>query len=174
MKKSQRAGWQWLVLAAFALVAVAGVGSVGTAQYGPALHIGGTSANFGVFSVRGGFMPDPQSYPIVSGGNIDVSALGLAPGCRGYVTQQPDAIIHYIAPAGWVRFFVRGAGDTTLVINDASGHWFCDDDSGGSLNPMIDLRSPPGGQYDIWVGSYRAGENIRAQLSITELSSQRP
>lgn len=136
--------------------------------------IGGSSANFGVFSVRGGFVPDPRTFDVTSGGSHDVSRFTLAPGCRGFVTSTPDVIVHYAAPARWIRFFVRGAGDTTLVVNDGAGRWHCDDDSGGSLNPMLEISNPPGGQYDIWIGSYRASENIRGTLHMTELSSVRP
>ncbi len=122
----------------------------------------------------GGFLPDPHMVAITSGGSIDVAPLSLAPGCRGFVTSQPDFILQYDAPHAWLRFFVRAPGDTTLVINDGSGRWHCDDDGGGATNPMVDLSNPPRGQYDIWVGSYRAGEAIRAQLGITELTSVRP
>jgi len=60
----------------------------------------------------------------------------------------------------------------TLVIKDGAGNWHCGDDRVGSPNPMVNLSSPPGGQYDIWVG--RSGDPVRGQLGITELSSQRP
>ena len=29
-------------------------------------------------------------------------------------------------------------------------------------------KNPPPGQYDIWVGSYRAGQRLRANLIVTE------
>jgi hypothetical protein len=45
---------------------------------------------------------------------------------------------------------------------------------GGNLNPMIDLSRPPAGQYDVWVGSYRAGESIAGTFFVTELSGNRP
>lgn len=138
------------------------------------LRVGGSSANFGVFTLAGGFLPDPAQYAVTSGGTLDASTLGLAPNCRGFVTAQPDLIVRYQSPRSWLRFFVRAPGDTTLVINDAQGRWHCSDDEGGSLNPMIDLTSPPGGQYDIWVGSYRAGENVRGTVFVTELSGNRP
>ncbi len=138
------------------------------------LRIGGSTANFGVFDLFGGFVPDPAAYSVTSGGGLDASSLGLAPNCRGYVTAQPDVIVRYANPAGWVRFYVRAPGDTTLVINDARGHWWCSDDEGGDRNPMIDLSGPPGGQYDVWVGSYRAGELIRGTLFVTELPGNRP
>lgn len=160
-----------LTLLGAGIVSIAPVSS-SLAQAG--LRIGGPTANFGVFTLRGGFMPDPAQYNVVSGGSMDASRLGLAPNCRGFVTAQPDAIVHYQGPASWVRFYVRAAGDTTLVINDAAGRWHCSDDEGGSLNPMIDISGPPGGQYDIWVGSYRAGQNINGTLFVTELTGNRP
>lgn len=138
------------------------------------LRLGGAAANFGVFGLVGGFMPDPATYQVTSGGNIDASTLGLAPNCRGYVTAQPDVIVRYTSPRSWLRFYVRGAGDTTLVINDGSGRWWCSDDEGGNLNPMIDMTRPSGGQYDVWVGSYRSGEQIRGALFVTELTGNRP
>jgi hypothetical protein len=161
-----------LIALALASMITAAPASRSLAQAG--LRIGGGSANFGVFTLLGGFLPDPAQYAVTSGGSLDASTLGLAPNCRGFVTAQPDVIVRYQNPRSWLRFYVRAPGDTTLVINDAQGRWHCSDDEGGNLNPMIDLSGPPGGQYDIWVGSYRAGENIRATLFVTELSGNRP
>jgi hypothetical protein len=154
-------------------VVAAPVGNHGSAQRSQ-LTTGGGSANFGSFDITGGFMPDPQTRQVTSGGNIDASTLGVAGNCRGYVTAQPDVIVRYNNPRSFLRFFVRGQGDTTLVINDGAGHWWCDDDSGGGTNPMVDINNPPSGQYDVWIGSYRSGENIRGTLGVTEMSSNRP
>jgi hypothetical protein len=161
-----------IVLALAAVVAAGAVTAPTHAQ--SMLRIGGGSANFGVFTLVGGFLPDPAAYGVTSGGSLDASSMGLAPNCRGYVTSQPDVIVRYASPASWVRFYVRAPGDTTLVINDGAGRWWCSDDEGGSLNPMIDISRPPAGQYDIWVGSYRSGELIRGNLFVTELSGNRP
>lgn len=138
------------------------------------LVIGGSSSNFGRTTIRGGFVPDPWSTTITSGGTIDASRLGLAPGCRGFVTRQPDYIVDYTRAAGFVRFYFVAGGDTTLVINDSRGRWHCNDDSHGGLNPTVDIRRPSSGQYDIWVGSYRARENIRGNLYVTELQGNHP
>lgn len=162
-----------LVLAALVLVALAATAAPAAPSAAQAgLRIGGSVANFGVYSLVGGFLPDPAAYSVVSGGSINASSMGM--GCRGYVTAQPDVIVRYTRPASWVRFFVRAGGDTTLVINDAAGRWWCSDDDGGYPNPMVDISSPSGGQYDIWVGSYRAGETIGATLYVTEISANRP
>jgi hypothetical protein len=135
------------------------------------LRIGGSSANFGTHALRGGFVPDPKNIAnVVSGGSLDVSGMGLGAGCTGFATANPDVIINYSNPAGFLRFYFQGQGDTALAINTANGQWLCNDDTAG-LNPQVDIASPAAGQYDIWVTSYRAGENIRGTLHVTELRS---
>ncbi len=160
-----------LIAGALALATAAAGGSV-LAQGG--LAIGGRASNFGRQALRGGFTPDPFTTTFTSGGNLDASQQGLAPGCRGFVTRQPDYIVDYSNAASFLRFYATAGGDTTLVINDGAGRWHCNDDSHGGLNPTVDIANPPSGQYDIWVGSYRASENIRAQLHVTELRSNHP
>ncbi len=39
---------------------------------------------------------------------------------------------------------------------------------------MIDISAPGGGQYDIWIGSYSAGQNVDGHLFVTELTGNRP
>lgn len=160
----------WTVgLLAFGLIF--GAAGEGVAQ--GRLTIGGSSSNFGAATLRGGFPQDPHQVHVVSGGSLNASQMGLPESCGGYVTRQPDFILHYNDAASWVRFFVRAGGDTTLIINDANGSWHCNDDTVG-LNPQVDIRNPGSGQYDIWVGSYEAGANISGDLFITELHSQHP
>ena len=137
------------------------------------LNIGGSNANFGVHRLNGGFMPDPMTVSVVSGGSLNVRNMGLGAGCTGYATSNPDFILQYNNAASFLRFFVRAQGDTALVINDASGNWHCNDDAVGT-NPMVSIDNPPSGQYDIWVSSYTAGQNLRGTLSVTELRSQQP
>jgi hypothetical protein len=153
-------------------LAVSGYGSQVTAQ--GALQAGGRTANFGVRDVRPGFVPDPISINIVSGGNIDARALGLGPGCVGWVTRQPDFIMRLGGNSPNLRVYVTAPSDTTLLINTANGQWRCNDDSYGSTNPTVDLPGAGPGQYDIWVGSYRNGEQARGQLRITELPGNHP
>jgi len=56
------------------------------------------------------------------------------------------------------------------VINDPSGNWICDDDSGGSLNPRVQITNPASGQYDIWVGTFGGG-TASATLQVSELGA---
>lgn len=137
------------------------------------LTIGGSSANFGVHRLRGGFTPDPSEIRVVSGGSLDARGMGLGAGCVGHATATPDVILHYSNPASMLRFFVRAQGDTALLINDPNGRWACNDDASGT-NPMVTFNRPAAGQYDVWVSSYQAGANIRGTLHVTELQSQRP
>ncbi len=153
-------------------LAVSGYGSQVTAQ--GSLTIGGPRANFGKRNVRTGFVPDPINVNVVSGGTIDASGLNLGAGCRGFVTQRPDYIVRFTGPSSMLRFYVTAPGDTTLVINGADGQWHCNDDSNGGTNPMVDIANAGTGQYDVWVGSYQSGQQIRGQLHITELSSNHP
>jgi len=146
--------------------------SGGSSAGSGSLTIGGNDAYFGNVTLSPGFMPDPHSVAVTSGGSLDVSAMNLGSGCVGYATSQPDFILHMSGQSGMLRFYVIGDGDTGLVINDASGRWHCDDDSHSGLNPEVSIYSPPSGQYDIWVTSYQSGESIRGTLYVSELASQ--
>ena len=174
--------WKSRVLMSLAIAAAlaAGFGTFGgDALAQSRLLIGGSQSNYGRGSLSAGFMPDPFNVNITSGATasnaVHVNGLGLGPSCRGFATAQPDYILDLNA-GSFIRFYftAQGRGDTTLVINDANGRWHCNDDSHGGLNPTVDINNPPSGQYDIWVGSYRAGTNISGQLHVTELRSNHP
>ena len=160
-----------ITLALAAAVAVLGFHGESIAQ--STLQIGGSSANYGVHNIRGGFVPDPKQISVVSGGDLNAATMGYGSGCTGWVTSKPDAIIKYDNPGDFLRFFVRASGDTTLVINDARGRWHCNDDSSGT-NPMVSISDPARGQYDLWIGSYEQGTTVRGTLYVTELRSETP
>ncbi len=153
-------------------LAVAGYGSQVGAQAG--LAIGGNRSNFGQRNVTPGFLPDPIDIPVVSGGSIDARSLGLGAGCVGFVTRQPDYIVHLAGNSPNLRMYVTSQADTTLLVNMANGSWRCNDDSFGGTNPTVELSGATGGQYDIWIGSYQAGVQARGVLHITELSGNHP
>jgi hypothetical protein len=136
------------------------------------LNIGGSDAYFGNVHLSPGFVPDPHSVSVTSGGSLDVSEMNLGTGCVGYATSQPDFILHMNGRSGMLRFYVIGDGDTGLVINDGSGQWHCDDDSHSGLNPKVNIYNPPTGQYDVWVTSYSSGESISGTLYVSELAAQ--
>lgn len=176
-----------LLLGSMALIATAcGGGAVAVESTMPVVEaqapalpliIGQSQSNFGSAVLDTGFLPDPHTVDVVSGpagaNSVEIASAGITPqnsgSCRGYATAQPDYIVQVNNPGQYLRFFVNAPGDTTLVINDGAGHWWCSDDDGGNLNPLIEMNGPVAGQYDIWVGSYQAGANIQAVLGVSEL-----
>ena len=131
----------------------------------------GLPANYGDTSLQAGFSPDPYIIALQSGGPIDVSRT-LGGSCRGYVSNAPDFSVHYSAGSVLpLRIGVSAGYDTTLVVNGPDGNWYCDDDSGISLNPLLHFGSPMSGRYDIWVGTYGSASNHDALLFISELTS---
>jgi hypothetical protein len=60
-----------------------------------------------------------------------------------------------------------------MVINAPDASWHCNDDTFGLL-PAIDFSAPATGRYDIWLGTFRPGERVNADLLISERSTSRP
>ena len=152
-------------LVSLALVVLAAGGAVAQWRLTP----GGTRSNYGMSEISGAaFEPDPLRVQVTSGGNLAIGAMHLGPGCVGHAMAVPDHILRYSEPGALLRFYVRAnGGDATLVVHTPEGRWLCDDDSGLGSDPMIDLESPPAGSYDIWVGSYRADQQLRAALLVS-------
>ncbi len=121
-------------------------------------------SNYGAVTIYGSQLGQPYSMQVVSGGNIDVSRVGLPSNCRGFVTQQPDIIVTYQQPGRQLAFFAEGQGDTTLVIRGPNGQWSCSDDEGGNRNPLIAMANAQPGQYEIWVGSYEASHQLQTRF----------
>ena len=125
-------------------------------------------ANFGEFDLTAGFKPDPFAIDLVAGGEGDARTVSSE--CWGFATAAPDIRIYYTAGFFPLFISVESSTDTTLIISDPSGNWICDDDSGPGLNPEIFIEAPQSGQYDIWVGTYSAGETADATLYVSEVS----
>ena len=135
------------------------------------LNMGSSSPNFGSSSLAPGFTPDPFATTITSGGGISVADMNLGSGCVGFATSEPDYILKMTGPMDFLAIYNEGNGDTGLIINDASGAWHCDDDSHTGTNPMVSIYNAQPGQYDIWVSSYSASDQISGTLYFTELQS---
>ncbi len=126
--------------------------------------------SYGEVGLVSGFAPDPYAVEMTSGGPVDVNAaVGSAcVGFAGYAASAPDFRLQYTAGSFNLRFFFASEGDTTMAVNAPDGSWYCDDDSGGSLQPLLTFEAPLSGQYDIWVGSFSPGELYAGTLYITE------
>jgi hypothetical protein len=128
-------------------------------------------ANFGGVSLNGGFTPDPYRVDIISGGSHRASE--VRSGCAGWVSAAPDFELSFSAGSLPLILSANSSSDTTILVNDPNGNWHCNDDGGNAgLNPALTFHNPASGTYDIWIGSYREGENAQASLSISELFSE--
>ena len=127
---------------------------------------------FGQVSLNAGFAPDPYAVNLVAGGNISATG-ALGGSCEGLIANAPDFRTFYSAGGFPLIFSVLSSTDTTLVINDPNGNWYCDDDSGGSLNPIVHFNNPLSGKYDVWVGTFGGG-TANATLRISELGGGTP
>lgn len=131
------------------------------------------SSNYGSVVITPGANPAPVA--IVSGAtatsSVGFGTLGLQPvnsgSCRGYGTAQPDYILDVAAPLSAMNLVVASGGDPTLVVHHAGRYW-CSDDDGDAMNPLLQLTGVEAGQYDVWVGSYSSTQNINTTLSITQ------
>lgn len=129
--------------------------------------------NYGSTTLVSGFVPDPFTVGITSGGSVNVGYLGG--GCTGFATAAPDFSVFYTSGAfPTLRFYFVGSGDSTMVINSPSGSYFCSDDSFGTLNPTIDFSSPSSGRYDVWIGSFGISQFISGTLNVTESTGNHP
>jgi hypothetical protein len=120
---------------------------------------------FGAVALKAGFTPDPFTKELTAGGSIKTNLGGVT----AWVAKNPDFRLNYTAGNIALTIHAESDSDTTLLINLPDGTWIADDDSGGNLNPLIKLKAPKSGQYDIWVGSFKEGVLPKATLKITEL-----
>lgn len=125
--------------------------------------------NFGTRNVAPGFASTQVS--VIAGGNLDVHATVPGAGCRGFATSQPDFRLNLSQSVQGLNAWIDAIGETALVVKDARGHWHC---SRGQGIPIVELTNPPAGQYDFWVASASATQQIRAALSIAETSPHAP
>jgi hypothetical protein len=128
---------------------------------------------FGTATLDPSFLPDPYIVSLFSGGNLDVSTLGLGADCQGYAASAPDYRVVWGGDGSTpLRLFFVGDGDATLIVRQPDGVWTCNDDfSSENLNPFVEFRNAPAGQYDIWVGSFAAATNVSGYLMMTEVDS---
>jgi len=124
---------------------------------------------YGQVTLNSGFQPDPHSVTLTAGGAVDASS--VSSGCVGMIARRADFTLRY-RNAGQLPliFSATSDADTTLAIRAPDGRWYCDDDSGGNLNPMVRLDAPRNGRYQIWVGTF-GSEPAPAVLHISEIGS---
>ncbi|MCW5717989.1 MAG: hypothetical protein KIS68_09200 [Bauldia sp.] len=123
---------------------------------------------YGITDYGIGVAPGPLTVELDAGGDIDAAIAVTEEVCNGFVTTQSSYRINYASSGRSLTFAVTAGEDTTLVIADPDGAWFCNDDFDG-LNPAITFEFALDGPYDVWVGAYAgAGIMVPATLTITE------
>lgn len=101
----------------------------------------------------------------VAGGERDLRAMNSA--CRGYASQAPTAILRVGAPIAAARIFVQSSQDTTLAVQHPDGSFSCDDDGGGSNNPLVSTSLAPG-EHRVWVGTFRSNATAEFSMTVSE------
>lgn len=92
-------------------------------------------------------------------------AAELGETCRGYIAREPHAILRTAEPMA-VRVAARDASvDLVMAVRTADGRRLCDDDSGGSLMPLVRAVLPPG-DHRVWVGVLSSTESAPFRLEV--------
>lgn len=122
---------------------------------------------YATVNLRADFSPDPHETRVEAGGDRQVQGLGSD--CTGWIDYaRPDVDLNYQAGSLPLYISVVAEADTTLIINDPSGRWLCNDDMEG-LNPGIVIQRPASGNYNIWIGTVDRGPAQPAVLRISEV-----
>lgn len=94
----------------------------------------------------------PRAHGVTAGGGVNLANCG---GNAGFVAVAPDFELTF-SGNGMGRALelrVQAECDTILLVNNAHGQWYYNDDD-TDLNPRIRIAAAPEGLYDIWVGTF--------------------
>lgn len=126
---------------------------------------------YSTLNLRAGFEPDPQEVQVEAGGNREADPVGQ--GCSGWIDfERPDVDLNYTAGSYPLFISANSQVDTTIVINDPSGRWLCNDDFDG-LNPGVLFERPQSGNYNIWIGTFERGQPRPATVRVSEVAPRR-
>jgi hypothetical protein len=124
---------------------------------------------WGNVTILAPFVIDPYVATIGIGGTVDVSTSGVGDGCLGFTDALPSFIFNLNGTTPALTFALLADEDATLVVSKPDGTYSCDDDSGGSLNPLLTISNATAGAYAIWAGRYSQDTGL-AYLFISETS----
>jgi hypothetical protein len=94
---------------------------------------------------------------LVAGGEFN--AAGVASTCGGMIYGRPDYAFN-VSTSGDATLILGAVSleaDTTLVVYGPDRLWYCDDDGGEGLDPLMGIRRAAPGRYVVWVGTYNGG-----------------
>ncbi len=118
----------------------------------------------GTTALAAGFAEDPFTVDVVAGGLIDAAALGDQ--CSGYIGSAPNFRLSYSGTGAPLIISIVANEDTTIVVRNPEGGWYCNDDA-GDQNPAVSIQEPPVGDYAIWVATKAIGESAPARLYVS-------
>ncbi len=99
----------------------------------------------------------PQSFATTATGGVMLGNCGIEG--NGATSASPQYTLNLSGMQGYdLEIQVNSQCDATLLVNTANGVWHFDDDSNGSLDPMLRLSGQDAlnGQVDVWVGTLGA------------------
>lgn len=170
-------------------VAANGNGGRSSGGGGPTPSSGGslgvampTIRSDGTVVVGPGFTPTPVILSGIAGGPVDAATtaasgtMGYGYGCIGMMPSTPQHVLEVTAPMGHLRIVVDtfttgsgGSNDTTLMVRMPDGSFWCDDDGGGELQPMVEGSVAMAGRVEVFVGGYSSsGTGARYKIAFTE------
>jgi hypothetical protein len=156
---------------------------------GPTASAGGsgsialpTIAADGSIVIGPGFTPSPIIMGGSAGGSVDASTMmgagTMAYGysCIGMMPTTPQHVLEVTGPIPHLRIVVDtyiagtgGSNDTTLMVRMPDGSFWCDDDGGGELQPMVEGMVTMPGRVEVFVGGYSSsGVGARYKIAFTE------
>ncbi|MCK6580873.1 MAG: hypothetical protein L6Q98_22500 [Anaerolineae bacterium] len=148
----------------FALLLIVALAMVGPAAAQRGQLDFGLSPRYGTANLSPADRFPYEVYDVDVSGAVDTSTIE---GCVGFTTEAPTFRVIWSDGRGSpLRFSFFSDEDTTLIVNTATGQWVCNDDSGGSINPMVEISSAPDGQYDIWIGHYARDRRAAGTLNM--------
>lgn len=123
-------------------------------------------------SLTSGFEPDPMSMSVRVGGPDS----NPEEGCAGFLdADRPTARLSFDTDGGLPLYLYAQSDsdeDLTLTVMDPDGEIFCNDDADG-LQPGLMIDEPSGGDYAVWVGTFRTMARTEdagtAMLFVSEL-----
>ncbi len=107
-----------------------------------------------------------QTYTGRAGGQYSAAEMRFPGYCRGYFAEEPSHLVRLDRDTH-ARVAAESGADTVLALVSEDGSVWCDDDSGGGLDPAIE-GDFPAGTYYVWVGTYRPGDDAPYQLRLLE------
>lgn len=123
-----------------------------------------------VVTTDGAALYGPDRFNVTAGGITALSTCADIPTSTGVAYSTPHYTFYLsgMETYGRLEIEVESDCDTTLLVNDAQGNWHFDDDSGGNLQPEMNLSDTAAlnGRVDLWVGTFGEGISCQAEVEL--------